>query len=315
MSGIPTINVQPLDSFRVGRFHLPIPCCLCGTDNLFDGIACRTCYAPLDITRIQSDTKTKCQLIATLGGTDVGKTVFLGTMLDILAHSADRVDHVHNDASSIAMQKDVLMSLSQYSFPDRTDDDARNWNWARCTVSSTSRKTPVPVFLVDAAGSAILRETDHPGSSPTLAGLFRKATGVFLVVDAARMSHGDKDEEYFARQIMTHLTGIPRPAPVEAKNRRRDSDPSHNIPPVAVILAKADQCDQAFDDPLKFLQAHMPGLDQLLRDFSIRMAAFAVSAVGATAMCTDRSRQTREFPLRVELRGLQAPFDWLLKQW
>ena len=314
--GSTTYNVQPLDSFRVGRYHLPIPCYVCRTDNLFDGVVCRTCHAPLELTRSHAETKAKCQLVATLGGTDVGKTVFLGAMLDLLSKSQVRGEHILNDASSIALQKNVLTALAQHAFPDRTPSDAREWAWGRCHVNSPQRKQPCPIFLVDVAGSSVLDETDHPGTCPALDGLFRRATGIFLVVDAGRMSRGDKDEEFFARQIVTHLAAMRQEMPQEPRAKRRNGDEhGPELPPVAVVLAKADQCELAFEDPHQFLRAQMPGLDQFFQEYPMKMEVFPVSAVGATATCVDRARQTREFPLRVELRGMTAPFEWLSRQW
>lgn len=315
-NGTTTYNVQPLDSFRVGRYHLPIPCYVCRTDNLFDGTVCRTCHAPLELTRAHAETKVKCQLVATFGGTDVGKTVFLGAMLDLLSRCPPKGEHIQNDASSIAVQKNVLTALAQYSFPDRTPSDPREWAWGRCQVNSAQRKSPLPVFLVDPAGSAVLEETDHPGNCLALDGLFRRATGVFLVVDAGRMSRGDKDEEFFARQIVTHLASLRQEVAQESRTKRRAGEETGvELPPLAVVLAKADQCEQAFEDPRQFVRAQMPGLDQFLQEYAKKVEVFPVSAVGATATCVDRSRQTRDFPLRVELRGMTAPFEWMLRQW
>ena len=72
------INIQPLETFRVGRTRLPIPCCLCGNDNLFDAPKCRVCYAPMALGRCSTGDKKKLapQLSTTLGADGVGKTVY-----------------------------------------------------------------------------------------------------------------------------------------------------------------------------------------------------------------------------------------------
>ncbi len=114
-------NVQPLESFRLGAYQLPLPCYLCGSGNLFDSQWCRNCYAPMEIMRIAAGSKTKQppQLVATLGAGHVGKTVYLGMLLDILARQNEDLEFTTCDAASVAMQQESIAVLAKGQFPRR----------------------------------------------------------------------------------------------------------------------------------------------------------------------------------------------------
>ena len=87
------INIQPLESYRIGRTQLPIPCALRGHDNSFEAAECRSCHAPTAIGRTAAGDrkKPKPQLLMPLGADGVGKTVYLGMLLDLLNREHDRL--------------------------------------------------------------------------------------------------------------------------------------------------------------------------------------------------------------------------------
>lgn len=83
--------------------------------------------------------------------------------------------------------------------------------------------------------------------------------------------------------------------------------------PVSVVFTKADQCEAAFTDSLKFAQKHTSGLYQLCQQRLTRFQFFAAGVVGACGFTYSRSgKQT--VPLRIEPRGIVEPFRWLVKE-
>ncbi len=69
-------------------------------------------------------------------------------------------------------------------------------------------KVATEIFLSDMCGSSLLAELDQPNRYPVIGGLIRKATGVQLVIDVARVNQGDKDEEFFALKILGHVQDV-----------------------------------------------------------------------------------------------------------
>ncbi len=113
------MNIEPLESYRLGRYALPIPCLLCGHDNLFDADACRHCSAPMALARsaLRQKKHTIPQVLATLGPDGSGKSVFLGVLLDILSRQRERMDFTTCDASSVALQQEAIAALRVANFP------------------------------------------------------------------------------------------------------------------------------------------------------------------------------------------------------
>ncbi|HEY6563404.1 MAG TPA: hypothetical protein VIY86_02815 [Pirellulaceae bacterium] len=307
-------QIQPLESFRLGRYQLPIPCYLCNHDNLYDAPLCRHCTAPLDLARSFAETQVRPQIWMTLGADGVGKSVFLGTLLDILSRQRSRTEFLTNDAASIVIQKEVMAALARQEFPDRTSPRAEDWRWAHCRLHRRTRKEPLSVFFVDLAGSAILREIETPHSFPVIRGLFEKSTGVFLVMDAARIQAGDKDEEFFAMEIMSHLSDMrARQRPTSPSPTRRTRFVGPAMPPVAIALAKGDQCPACFDNPRDFATGQLPGVVRCCEELLSQFEFFGVSAVGGVATVKPPSGPSSEVPLRVEPRGILEPFRWLVR--
>ncbi len=309
-----SFQVQPLESYRLGRYQLPIPCYLCGHDNLFDAVFCRNCHGPLDIARTHAETQSKPQILMTVGADGVGKSVFLGTLLDILSRQRSRTEFLTNDAASIVIQKEVMAALARQEFPERTSTNSEDWRWAHCRLHRRTRKDPLSVFFVDIAGTSMMREIEAPQSFPVVGGLFEKATGIFLVVDAARIQQGDKDEEFFAMEILSHLAGVrQRQRPAVPTNPRRTRHTTVTLPPVAVVMAKADQCPSCCESPRDYVAGQLPGVVRCCEEQLSQFEFFAVSSVGAVATVKLNKGGTADVPLRVEPRGVLEPFRWMIR--
>ena len=146
------------------------------------------------------------QLIVTLGADGVGKTVYLGMLLDLLNRQQDRCEISSCDAQSVSIQQSTIAALSRNEFPESTSQVDEEWKWAHLRLSQRVRRAKLDVFMADIAGRAILKEIDNPGTHALIGPMMAKATSAMLIVDAARIVANDKDEEY-TRFIakMSHL--------------------------------------------------------------------------------------------------------------
>ena len=170
------LNIQPLDTYRVGRTQLPIPCALCDRDNMFDAPRCRACHAPMALGRCSTGDKKKLapQLIAPLGADGVGKTVYLGMLLDLLNRQQDRCEMQTCDAQSVSIQQATISALSRDEFPELTSMADERWKWAHLRLSQRVRRAKLDVFIADIAGRAILKEIEHPGSHVVIGPMMAK---------------------------------------------------------------------------------------------------------------------------------------------
>lgn len=304
-------NVQPLDSYRLGQYQLPLPCLLCGENNLIDSTSCRNCTAPMEITRIVAEAKkTRPQIIATLGAPGVGKSVYLGMLLDILTRQRDRSDVTTLGTSSVDLQQTTVAALTRGEFPEPTSRKPEDWTWAHCRLSRSTRKTPLEVFLPDMSGTAVVQEYEHRKSYDVIPGLISKATGLMLFVDSSRVQEGDKDEEFFALKLLQYFEEIQtKEAQKQHTKRRRKRAP---ISHVAIVLTKADCSDDCRHHTAEFVRGQMAALWQHCEDRLPSHRFFAASAVGCCATVKDRREFDVTIPLRVEPQGVIEPFRWLL---
>ncbi len=306
-----TWSVQPLDSYRLSQYQLPLPCLLCGENNLIDATSCRNCTAPMEMTRIVNEAKkTRPQIIATLGAPGVGKSVYLGMLLDILTRQRERSDVTTLGTSSIDLQQATMAALTRGEFPEPTPKKPEEWTWAHCRLSRSTRKTPLEVFLPDVSGAAVVQEYEHRKSYDVIPGLISKATGLMLFVDSGRVQDGDQDEEFFALKLLQYFEEIQAQEAKKqrTKKRRKRAANSH----VAIILAKADQSDDCRHHTEEFVRGQMNALWQHCEDRLPSHRFFAASAVGACATVKDRREFDVTIPLRVEPHGIIEPFRWLL---
>jgi hypothetical protein len=316
-------NVEPLESFRLSRCQLPTSCIFCDHDNVVDAQRCCYCFAPLALTRSVAPNSghvgPQPKLLTTLGPEGSGKTVFLGMLLDLLSRQRERTEFTACDSSSIAIQQETVAALAQGDFPPQTDQDPERWRWAHCRINRRTRKEPHEIFMTDVAGRTLIGELERPSCYPIFKGLFLRSFGVFLCVDAGEVNRGEKNEEFFAMRIVNHLNDVRERDVVDQalkttpKKLRTKNVPQH-VPPIAVILTKADEVEVAFDDPTAFARTRMPNLWELCQSLANPMEFFAASAVGRCGMRRNSSGRRVLVPLRVEPRGIIEPFRWMLGQ-
>ncbi|MEM6330284.1 MAG: hypothetical protein AAF790_08550, partial [Planctomycetota bacterium] len=243
-------------------------------------------------------------MIAVLGAGGVGKTVYLGMLLDMMARGVGGLRATVEGAHSISLQQRATTSLAAGCFPDPTPAGAEHWDWVHCRVECRRRRRRLSVILADPAGGAWAEEADHPGAHPALASLLKRAAGVVVLADAQRLHAGDHGDDFVTLKLLSQL-GAARPRGRFV--RRREPRP------LALVFSKADACQACLDQPEDFAQSHAAAL---LGGCTARLPntrVFAASAVGASAI-RSLNGHNRHVALRVEPQGVVEPLGWLLTQ-
>lgn len=216
-----------------------IPCLVCETQNEPDALICSACFAPMAlIHEAVAQDRDPC-IVTVIGDSNVGKTVYLGMLLDMLSKRADGFDAVPKGAYSVNLQHTVISYLSARRFPPKTAMEVDQWHWAYYQVCGKQDKKRIyDLVMPDMAGEAIAAEVATPRTFNVIRSLLEKSAGAILMVDAALAGAGSPQPDFFALKLMSYLDGV-------LASRKQDKLST----PVAVVLSKADYCPECFDDP------------------------------------------------------------------
>jgi hypothetical protein len=295
--------ILPMESYRLAQYAIPIPCYICETENTFDSEYCQNCLAPMALAHQAATQKVQPEMVAVLGPSGVGKTVYLGMLMDMLSRMPDRLQMLARGAFSITLQQTAISALTRCTFPEKTPNEPDRWNWVHCQVRRLEQKHLAELIVPDMAGEALLAEVDHPHSYRVIGSYLKKCRGAMLLIDAARLGDGTRDQDYFTMKLISYLAEL-------------CDDPKDNWQrrPVALIFTKSDQCSDCIEDPTAYAKAHASGLWQhCLERFKVHRF-FAASVAGSCAWRETRSDGRVRVPLRVEPYGITEPFEWLLDQ-
>jgi len=290
-----------LDSFRLAAYTVPSPCYICGGGNNYDAELCRHCHAPMALAHQATTQKILPKMIAAIGPSGAGKTVYLGMLTDMLSRQDEALQLLARGAFSIRLQQHTMAALSQCEFPEKTPNEPDRWHWMHCQVLG-KRKKPAELIMPDLAGEALMEEVDHPNSFPVIRAFLGKCAAVLVLIDAPRAEAGDSDEDFHTMKLISYLCEMDAESVTGWKNR-----------PLALVFTKADQCEDCFDDPAAFAHRHTPGVLQQCRERLKRHGFFAVGVAGAVG-ARNESHGRVLVPLRVEPRGIVEPFKWLLDE-
>lgn len=296
------INV-PLESYLLSQKSAPLDCLICERENCSAADRCTRCSAPLALARQATEGKRAPQLIAVLGASGVGKTVYLGMLMDMLVRRVGGMRATVRGPHSIGLQQETTTALASGGYPDETPAEADRWNWVHALVELNTRRRPTELVLADVAGDAWAAEADKPGAYPALSALLARASAVMVVADAQRLHAGDHTDDFVVLKLLSQLGEFQRQRPKRLARRARK--------PLALVFTKADTCQTCLDFPEEFAEAHASAL---LRDCQARFPqtkVFGASVVGGSA-ARDYSGHRRQVPLRVEPQGVVEPMSWLL---
>ncbi len=303
----PSVEI-PLDTYRLMEIAQPIPCYLCGGDNAQNTEHCRHCRAPMALAHQAKANRVQPRMVAVLGASAAGKTVYLGMMMDMLSRRNHRLQVLARGAFSITLQQTTATALAQCRFPDKTPCEPDHWNWVHCQVFEQKRKQPLELVFPDMAGEAIEEEIDHPNSYPVVRSLLGKCQGVIILVDAIRLHAGDPALDFSTMKLLSLLGEIDEKRKKEKRAWKRAKTP------VAVVFTKSDQCDQVFDDPVGFADRHASGIVRVLDERFPHHRYYATGVAGACAFRESVTEGRRRVPLRIEPRGIVEPVEWMISQ-
>jgi len=298
-----TKTLLPLDSYRLAEYAVPVPCYICHEGNSFDAERCRHCAAPMALAHQAQTQKIRPRMMAVLGTSGVGKTVYLGMLLDMLSRRPERMQILARGAFSITLQQSVVGALARGQFPGKTPGEPERWNWVHCQIRTAPRRGQLELIVPDMAGEAMLEEVDHPHTHVGIRRFLQECAGAILLVDASEMDDGSPEQDYFAMKLLSYLNEL-----------QDDGEPAWPGRPVAIVLSKADQCDNCFGDPADFAHKRAAGLWRHCVERFPRHRFFASGVAGACATIDVRGGGRIVVPLRIEPRGIVEPFEWLVQQ-
>ncbi len=282
------------------------PCLICETSNGRDAVFCKSCHAPMALVHEAIAQERDPQMVSIVGDSNVGKTVYLGFLLDMLSQRANDFEAVPRGAYSVDLQQVVISHMAYRMFPPKTPVEANEWNWAYYQVCKRQERGQKWVDLVmpDMAGEAIAAEVASPSTFRVIKNLMSKSAGLLLLVDAAQAASGSAQPDFFGMKMLSYIDST-----LEAKRSKRI-----NLP-VAIVLTKADYVPECFDDPRRFAEANLNRLWNLCESRFARVDFFASSVVGSLAYATAEDEDfVTPVPLHTALRGILEPFEWIVAQ-
>jgi hypothetical protein len=276
-------------------------CPLCGFPS-YDHEACGHCFAPAEVVRSIQLREKPPRFVGVLGASGVGKTVYLGMLLDMLARGSAGLRGMPFGSFSLGLHRNVILALERQRFPAKTPAEPDHWHWVHCEVRSTTRRgTVLDIVTPDVAGEAVAAELALPNSHPTIRTLIGRCAGLVTLVDTLQVVSDGQSQELFAMQLVSYLASY-RPARRRAKVGV----------PMALVLTKADLCPDALRDPEGFARANAPGLWRLCEARLETFRFFAAGVAGAIGTLVGRDGEESLVPLRIEPRGIVEPFAWLV---
>jgi len=294
--------IIPMESYRLIEYALPVNCFICEGENTRDAEFCRYCSAPMALAHQAAEQKVAPQLIAVLGASAVGKTVYLGMLMDMLSRQSDQLQILVRGAFSITLQQTTVAALSRCEFPGKTPSEPDRWNWVHCQIRHAKRRRPLELVVPDMAGEAVLHEVDHPNSYRVIRNFLKRCSAAMLLIDSPRLQAGSRDQDYFTMKLISYLGELDG-----------DGKPSWAKKPVALVFTKSDQCPACDADPEGYAKAHAGGLWQQCQERFRHYRFFASSVAGACAYRETPHDGRIMVPLRIEPHGIVEPFHWILE--
>lgn len=280
-------------------------CLICGAENPLTQTLCRYCSAPLDLVRNTTQQQRPPCIVSILGDSNVGKTVYLGFLLDMLSQRAQQFEAIPRSAHSVNLPQTVISHMAWRSFPPKTPLEANQWNWAYYEIIRGGRKPKmIDLITPDLPGEAIAAEVASPATFKIVNELLTQASGLLLLADAAAAAHGSAQPDFFAVKMLSYVD-------VCLDRKRGDRIQT----PIAVVLTKADYVPECLENPREFARANLNRLFNVCERRCARVQFFASSVVGSLGFATRPGEDdVTAIPLHTALRGVLEPFEWIVEQ-
>jgi Double-GTPase 2 len=277
-------------------------CPLCG-GSMRDGASCGTCFLPSKVAGSIRSRPDPPRFVGVLGTSGVGKTVYLGMLLDLLARGECGLHGLAQGPFTLSLHRKLILALERQRFPEKTPIESDRWDWLHCEISVEKKKSRYDVVAPDVAGEAVVGELEDQGTSKTIRALIARCAGLVVLLDMVRVVADGRGQELFAMQLLSYLDAL--------KPRKRGRKIGV---PVAIVFTKADLCDEPIRDAEEFARANTPSLHGQCRARLDRFSFYLSGVAGSTGRLIDRNAQEMLVPLRVEPRGVAEPFAWMVSQ-
>jgi hypothetical protein len=284
--------------------YKPATCLICDTANSSNATLCQECCAPLALGQDREKQRDP-RIVSVIGDSNVGKTVYLGFLLDMLSQRAENFEAVPRGAYSVDLPQTVISYMAHRMFPPKTPVESNEWNWAYYEVCKRTRSPRwADLVMPDMAGEAIAAEIDAPSTFRVIQKLLSKSAGLMLLIDGALAANGSAQPDFFGLKMLSYLDSM------FGRGRKKKISM-----PIAIVLTKADYTPQCFDDPQRFAQANLNRLWNMCESRFSNIAFFASSVVGSLGFATtENDDYATPVPLHTSLRGILEPFEWVLEQ-
>ncbi len=274
-----------------------IECPLCG--GTVRDQTCGRCFAPREVVISILGRSTRPRFVGIVGPSNVGKTVYLGVLLDLLARGVGGLHGMARGPFSLMLQRQVMTALERQRFPEKTPVEPDRWQWVHCEVTTPRRNTPFDLITPDVAGEAVAAELESPGTNATVRSLIGHCSGLAVLIDSLAIVSEGQAQEIFAMQLISYLDSL------HSQSRKKFDTP------VALIFTKTDLFDEEIHDPAAFARSHAAALWRMCEARLKNFQFFRSSVAGSCGCLIDAGGVQRLVPLRVEPRGVVEPFHWL----
>jgi Double-GTPase 2 len=277
-------------------------CPLCG-GSMRDGGSCTACFLPSKVVESIRSRPDSPRFVGVLGTSGVGKTVYLGMLLDLLSRGECGLHGLAQSPFTLSLHRKLILALERQRFPEKTPIESDRWDWLHCEIHAARSKSRYDVIAPDVAGEAIVGELENQGTYKTIRALIGRCAGLVILLDMVQVVADGRGQELFAMQLVSYLDAL------KPRKRGRKIDV-----PVAIVFTKADLCDEPIRSPEGFAKANTPSLDGQCRARLDRFSFHFSGVAGSTGRLIDRNAQEMLVPLRVEPRGVVEPFAWMVSQ-
>lgn len=280
-------------------------CLICNTRNQPGTTLCGKCSAPLAIVEDVIAQDREPQIVSIVGESNVGKTVYLGFLLDMLTQRAGDFDAIPKGAYSVDLQQAVISHMAHRCFPPKTPMEVNEWYWAYYQVLQRHPQPKwIDLLMPDMAGESLAAEVSSPNTFKIVRSLLKISAGTLLLVDAAQAANGVTHGDFFALKMLSYIDamhGAQRHELIET--------------PTAIVLCKADYCPECFDNPRRFVKANLNRLWNLCENRFANVEFFSCSVVGSLGYATAPDEDfVVPVPLHTALQGVLEPFEWVIDQ-
>lgn len=282
----------------------PDVCLICGTRNPDSAIQCGVCFAPMAVVQDAIAQEREPEIVSVVGESNVGKTVYLGVLLDMLSQRAGDFKAIPKGAYSVDLQQTVISHLAHRMFPPKTPMEVNQWYWAYYQVLHRHLNRWVDLVMPDMAGESLAAEVQNPQTFRVVHNLLNKSKGMLLLCDAAQAANGATQPDFFGMKMLSYIDSVLG----VGRDQRINT-------PIAVVLCKADHCPECFDDPEAFVEANLNRVWNLCENRFANVAFFAASVVGSLGYAYDeKNEEATPVPLHTALCGILEPFEWIVQQ-